>query len=34
VTAQLINAQDGYHLWSQRYDREMADLFDLQDEIA
>ena len=26
--------QDGYHLWSQRYDREMADLFDLQDEIA
>ena len=34
VTAQLIDAQDGYHLWSQRYDREMADLFDLQDEIA
>jgi TolB-like protein len=34
VTAQLINAKDGYHLWSQRYDREMADLFDLQDEIA
>ena len=34
VTAQLINAGDGYHLWSQRYDREMADLFDLQDEIA
>jgi serine/threonine protein kinase/Tfp pilus assembly protein PilF len=34
VTAQLINAQDGYHLWSQRYDRQMADLFDLQDEIA
>lgn len=34
VTAQLINASDGYHLWSQRYDREMADLFDLQDEIA
>jgi eukaryotic-like serine/threonine-protein kinase len=34
VTAQLINAQDGYHLWSQRYDRDMADLFDLQDEIA
>ncbi len=34
VTAQLINAADGYHLWSQRYDREMADLFDLQDEIA
>ena len=34
VMAQLINAADGYHLWSQRYDREMADLFDLQDEIA
>ena len=34
VTAQLINAADGYHLWSQRYDREMADLFALQDEIA
>jgi eukaryotic-like serine/threonine-protein kinase len=34
VTAQLINAQDGYHLWSQRYDRDVADLFDLQDEIA
>jgi len=34
VTAQLINAEDGYHLWSQRYDREMSDLFDLQDEIA
>ena len=34
VTAQLINAQDGYHIWSQRYDRDMADLFDLQDEIA
>jgi TolB-like protein/tRNA A-37 threonylcarbamoyl transferase component Bud32/Tfp pilus assembly protein PilF len=34
VTAQLINAEDGCHLWSQRYDREMSDLFDLQDEIA
>jgi serine/threonine-protein kinase len=34
VMAQLINAADGYHLWSQRYDREMADIFDLQDEIA
>jgi len=34
VTAQLINASDGCHLWSQRYDREMADLFELQDEIA
>jgi serine/threonine-protein kinase len=34
VTAQLINAADGYHLWSQPYDREMADVFDVQDEIA
>lgn len=34
VTAQLINAADGYHLWSQRYDREMADVFAIQDEIA
>ena len=34
VNAQLINASDGYHLWSQRFDREMADLFDVQDEIA
>jgi len=34
VTAQLIKAQDGYHLWSQRYDREMADVFEVQDEIA
>ncbi len=34
VTAQLVNAADGYHLWSQRYDREMTDVFDIQDEIA
>jgi len=34
VTAQLINAADGYHLWSQRYDRELADVFAVQDEIA
>jgi len=34
VTAQLITASDGSHLWSQRYDREMADIFELQDEIA
>ena len=34
VTAQLINAEDGYHLWSERYDREMADVFVIQDEIA
>ena len=34
VTAQLINAADGYHLWSERYDREMTDVFTIQDEIA
>jgi serine/threonine-protein kinase len=34
ITAQLINAEDGYHLWSERYDREMADVFAMQDEIA
>ena len=34
VTAQLTNAADGYHLWSDRYDREMADVFDIQDEIV
>jgi len=34
VTAQLINAGDGYHLWSERFDREMADVFAIQDEIA
>jgi serine/threonine-protein kinase len=34
VVAQLIAAADGSHLWSERYDREMADIFALQDEIA
>ena len=34
VSAQLISAEDGSHLWSERYDREMADVFDMQDEIA
>jgi TolB-like protein/Tfp pilus assembly protein PilF len=34
VTAQLINASDGYHLWSQSYQREFKDVFALQDEIA
>jgi len=34
VTAQLVNAADGMHLWSQRYDREMRDVFEVQDEIA
>lgn len=34
ITAQLINAADGYHLWSERYDRQMEDVFDIQDEIT
>jgi len=34
ITAQLINAADGYHLWSERYDRELRDVFEIQDEIA
>jgi eukaryotic-like serine/threonine-protein kinase len=34
ITAQLINAADGYHLWSERYDRDVEDVFAIQDEIA
>ncbi|MGB6340566.1 MAG: protein kinase [Candidatus Aminicenantaceae bacterium] len=34
ITAQLINVADGYHLWSDRYDRQLADVFDIQDEIS
>jgi len=34
IMAQLINVADGYHLWSERYDREMKDIFEVQDEIA
>jgi TolB-like protein/Tfp pilus assembly protein PilF len=34
VTAQLIRADSGYHLWSQTYDREVKDVFKVQDEIA
>lgn len=34
ITAQLINAEDGYHLWSNRYDRPLKDIFEIQDEIA
>jgi len=34
VTAQLITATDGSHLWSERYDRQLADVFAVQDEIA
>ena len=34
ISVQLVNAADGYHLWSERYDREMRDIFDMQDEIT
>ena len=34
ITAQLIKASDGYHLWSATYDRKLADIFAIQDEIA
>jgi TolB-like protein len=34
VTAQLINVDDGFHIWSESYDRQMADIFDIQDEVA
>jgi TolB-like protein len=34
ITAQLIHAADGTHLWSQRYDRDMTDIFAVQDEIS
>jgi TolB-like protein/cytochrome c-type biogenesis protein CcmH/NrfG len=34
ITAQLINAADGYHLWSETYDRNLDDIFAVQDEIA
>ncbi len=34
ITAQLVNVADGYHLWSERYDRELKDVFAIQDEIA
>jgi TolB-like protein/Tfp pilus assembly protein PilF len=34
ITAQLINVDDGFHLWSETYDRELNDIFAIQDEIA
>lgn len=34
VTAQLIDASSGYHLWSEEYDRELRDVFAVQEEIA
>ena len=34
MTAQLINVEDGYHIWSQSFDRELDDVFAIQDEVA
>jgi eukaryotic-like serine/threonine-protein kinase len=34
ITAQLIKVTDGFHVWSERYDREMTDIFAIQDEIT
>ena len=34
ISAQLINASDGFHLWSQSYDREMNSIFEVQEDIA
>jgi len=34
ITAQLIQASDGFHLWSETYERQLTDVFDVQEEIA
>jgi len=34
ITAQLVNVEDGYHLWSETYDRDLDNIFEVQDEIA
>jgi TolB-like protein len=34
ITAQLINVADGYHLWAEQYDREMQDIFAIQEDIS
>lgn len=34
ITVQLVDASNGYQLWSERFDREMQDIFEVQDEIA
>ena len=34
ITVQLINAADGYHIWSENYDRDLTDIFEVQDEIS
>jgi serine/threonine-protein kinase len=34
ITAQLIDTSNGYHLWSERFERELGDVFEIQDEIS
>ena len=34
ITAQLVNTADGYHIWSENYDRNLTDIFEVQDEIS
>ena len=34
VTTQLVRIRDGVHLWSEKYDRDIKNIFELQDEIA
>jgi len=34
ITAQLVNVEDGYHIWSEKFDRELEDIFAIQDEIS
>jgi TolB-like protein len=34
ITVQLVDVADGYHIWSERFDRELTDIFAIQDEIA
>jgi eukaryotic-like serine/threonine-protein kinase len=34
ITAQLINVEDGYHIWSGQFDKDMKDIFDIQEEIS
>jgi len=34
ITTQLINVEDGFHLWSEKYDRELEDIFAIQDDIS
>jgi TolB-like protein/Tfp pilus assembly protein PilF/predicted Ser/Thr protein kinase len=34
ITAQLVSVTDGYHIWSEKFDRELQDIFGIQDEIS